>query len=331
MAMILRPLLTSMVGVAMSSMALAADDGSKTTAEVVVRADREPEATQITEQAQKLIDVPGALGDPVAAVFSLPGVVYSGGEFSAPAVRGSAPQDNLYIVDFLPAGYVFHAFTNSVFSENIIQDFELYPAAFGPQYSDATGAVFDISLREPANTPLRSVIDVSMLRSGVFLEGAVTENSAAYLSVRKSLIHLFMSDEGDNEEGVRFQKAPRDDDYQFKYAWHFATDNTLTLAANGASDLAAAGFESRSDFAQENPDFAGDARVRDRFRNQSLIWDGRGPADGHFRVGVGRIHQDAVTRWARTISSTSPRRGHWRKCSTTSHSAPHTRFASPAK
>src|SRR6185312_6443552 len=55
--------------------------------------------------------------------------------------------------------------------------------------------------------------------------------------------------------------------------------------------------EARSDFAQQNPDFEGDARIRNRFRNQSLIWDGRGWGEGRFRFGVGRARQSVVTRW----------------------------------
>ena len=79
---------------------------------------RKSDYSIITENAQKIIDVPGSLGDPLMAVFSLPGVL-SEGEGGAPAVRGSSPSDNLYRVDGAPAGYVFHAFSTSIFNENI--------------------------------------------------------------------------------------------------------------------------------------------------------------------------------------------------------------------
>jgi hypothetical protein len=265
-------------------------------AEVVISSDRDKDPTQITTQAQKLIDVPGALGDPVAAVFSLPGVVYANGEFGAPAVRGSSPNDNLYMVDFLPAGYVFHTFLSSVFSENIIQDFQLHPAAFGPQYSDATGAVFDIALRAPKNQPWTSVVDVSMLRSGVFSEGGLTDHTAAYLSLRKSMIHLFVSKDKE-KDGVRLEEAPQDDDYQFKYAWNVDETQSLTFAANGASDLVAAQFGAASDVAQISPDYVGDARIHNSFRNRSLIWDYDGDTGSKLKVGVGQTQQDTTLAW----------------------------------
>ena len=78
---------------------------------------------KITEDAKKLVDMPGAMGDPLQAVFALPGVVAAGGSMAHPAVRGSSPQDNMYEVDFMPAGYIFHDFGTSIFNRHLIQDF----------------------------------------------------------------------------------------------------------------------------------------------------------------------------------------------------------------
>ena len=266
------------------------------TEEVLINGQREVDPTAISEAAKKLVDVPGALGDPVAAVFSLPGVVYAGGDGGEPAVRGSSPDDNLFVVDFLPAGYVFHAFTNSVFSENIIQDFTLHPAAFGAEYSDVTGAVFDIALRAPRNQPLKSIVDVSMLRSGVFFETGVTDNSAAYLSIRKSLIHLFMGKDSE-KDGVRLTRAPEDDDYQFKYVLDLTGQHSVTLAANGASDRGGADFLTTSDEVQQNPDFAGSAKIKNHFNNRSLTWDFTGTGGARLKVAAGQTGQDVSTRW----------------------------------
>jgi len=266
------------------------------TSEVVVSGHRTADPTKLSEEARKLIDVPGALGDPIAAVFSLPGVVYGNGDGGEPAVRGSSPDDNLFLVDFLPAGYVFHTFTNSVFSENIIQDFQLYSAGFGAQYGNATGAVFDIALRRPKSQPLKTVIDVSMLRSGVFFEGAISEHSAAYLSVRKSMIQLFIP-KNEASNGVHIMQPPQDDDYQFKYVWDIGGNHSLTFAANGASDLAEADFGATSDLARVSPDLAGDAKIRNRFKNQSVIWDYFGAGGTRGKLGFGHMHQDVLTRW----------------------------------
>lgn len=236
--------------------------------EVIVMGSRRGNFNIITEDAQKLVDMPGALGDPIAAVFSLPGVVSDGGK---PAVRGSSPEDNRYYTDFMPSGYVFHTFLGSVFSEFILQDFQLYSAGFGPEYSDVTGAVFDIGLRDPKNQKLGGVIDLSMLRSGLFVEGAVTEKSAFYLSYRQSLIHLFIP-EGEEEDGIIIQDAPQEGDYQLKYVYELNDEHSIQFLASGATDLAAAELTRESDFVRSNPDFVGDSKIEDIYNGQSLVW-----------------------------------------------------------
>lgn len=253
--------------------------------------------TVITENAQKLVDVPGALGDPLSAVFSLPGVVSSDGEGGEPAVRGSSPSDNLYVVDFLPAGYVFHEFSNSVFSEFIIQDFDLYSSGFGPEHSNVTGAVFDIRLRDPKNEDISTTVDVSFLRSGIFTEGRVTENSAFYLSARKSLIHLLVPDDEIEEDGIKIQQLPKDDDYQFKYMWTPNDKHKLTLSANGASDLAEAEFTRESDFVRSNPDFEGDAKIKTRYHGQSLHYTFKTDRGIELTSAIGRMTDGENVNW----------------------------------
>lgn len=234
---------------------------------------REGNYTIITEDAQKLVEMPGALGDPLGAITALPGVL-SPAEGGEPAVRGSAPADNRYYIDGMPAGYIFHAFNTSIFDENIVQDFRLYSAGFGAEYANATGAVFDIRLRDPANQDLLTTATLSFLRAGVLLESGLTENSSFYLSVRRGLLELFLpEDDEPDEEGIRIQSAPSDADYVLKYLWSADPTNRLSVNMVGARDSAAAEFTEKSELAQENPDFAGDASLDNAFDSQSVVWD----------------------------------------------------------
>lgn len=253
--------------------AWAADEGSPDIETVQVIGKREGNYTIITEDAQKLVEMPGALGDPLGAITALPGVLASsdGGE---PAVRGSSPEDNRYYIDGMPAGYIFHAFNTSIFDENIVQDFRLYSAGFGAEYADATGAVFDIRLRDPANQPFLSTATLSFLRAGVLLESGLTENSAMYLSVRRGLLELFLPEEDEpNEEGIRVESAPSDMDYVLKYLWSPEEGSRVSINLVGARDSAAAEFTETSELAGDNPDFAGDASLDDAFDSQSIVWD----------------------------------------------------------
>ncbi|MFL0809788.1 MAG: TonB-dependent receptor [Agarilytica sp.] len=238
--------------------------------EIIVIGENRSNFTIITENAQKLVDMPGALGDPISAVYALPGVV-SDNESGEPSVRGSSPEDNLFMVDDLPSAYIFHTFSNSVFSEFIIQDFALYSAAFGPEYGDVTGAVFDVKLRDPEIEAFSTVLDFSLLRSGLFTEGAIGENSALYLSARKSFIHLLVPEQ--EEDGIRISQLPQDTDYQFKFLHYINDRQKLTFSANGATDKAEAEFTRESDIAQSNPDFEGDAKLTTAFNGQNLRYE----------------------------------------------------------
>ncbi len=263
---------------------------------VIVEGKPLEDKTEISDDAKKLVEIPGALGDPLGAVFSLPGVVYSDGDSGEPAVRGSSPEDNSFVVDFLPAGYVFHEFSTSVFHESILQGFQLHASGYGPEYADVTGAVFDISLRDPKNQEFSGIADFSMLRSGLFIESGITENSAFYASYRKSLIHLFIPD-NEEEDGVKITNVPQDEDYQFKYLWEVNSANKLTISANGATDTADAEFSRESDFVRSNPDFEGDASLETEFNGQSIIWDHYGGDGKYLKVGFGHLKDSSAVDW----------------------------------
>jgi len=285
------PLLT--LPVIASEITTAADPAVE---EMIVQG-RKSDYSVITESAQKIIDVPGALGDPLMAVFSLPGVISEGEAGGSPAVRGSSPSDNRYLVDGAPAAYVFHAFSTSIFNENIIQDFELFSAGFGPRYSNAIGGIFDIKLRDPKAQDLRTKVDISILRAGVFVEGEVTENSAFYLSGRGSFLQYFFDSDSAEEEGINVQDAPEDTDYQFKYQYRLSDEHKLTLSANGATDLAAAEFTELSTEVMEEPDFAGDAKIKNAYNNQSLRWQFAASATSELDVQIGHYQKNDDTFW----------------------------------
>lgn len=253
--------------------------------------------TEITEDSKKLVSMPGALGDPLGAIDTLPGVITpsSGGE---PAVRGSSPEDNRYYVDSMPVSYIFHAFNTSIFDENIVQDFQLFSAGFGARYSGATGAIFDIRLRDPKNQDFETTINASLLRAGIFVESGVTENSAFYLSARQGLIQYFLPKEdeaGDN--GIRIINPPEDSDYQFKYLADIGSNNTLTISLAGARDYAEAELTDDAGFIQLNPDFAGDATIDAGFDSQSIRWISNFNKGAQFQATLAHSIDKNERRW----------------------------------
>ena len=227
--------------------------------------------SEMTEQTEQLMSVAGIGNDPLSAVYSLPGIIYAGGDGGSPAVRGSSPDDNAFYIDDIPVAYIFHLFGDSIFNENLIQDFNLHPAAFGSEYGNATGGIFDVKLRDPRQQEIATTIDLSMLKSGFMIEGETFEEQAFYLSYRRSQIHLFLP-EGTEEDGYTVFKAPISDDYQAKYQWLIGDAHKLTFSASGASDTAGINISENTESGRIDPDSIGDFKITTQFDSQSLSW-----------------------------------------------------------
>lgn len=262
---------------------------------VIVTAERvrETPSSEATVQTQKLLDVPGSFGDPLQSVYSLPGVLPTDEIGGAPAVRGSGPEDNYFLTDFLPTGYLFHAFGFSIFNENLLRDFGIKNAGFGARYGRAVGAVFDVNLREPRQEPWTTTIDASFLRIGAMIEGEITDSQAVYLSARESTMHLLLKareDAIEDEEDISFEQYPRARDLQAKYSWRINDANRLSFLVVGAYDATGVDFGETADLALIDPGSAGSAKFEREFMSEALNWqydDGTNrlrTAVGHLRV-----------------------------------------------
>ena len=242
-------------------------------------------SSEMNAKTERLFRTAGASLDPLVAVQALPGVTTAGDYSNAPAIRGSAPDDNAYYIDFIPARYLFHDFGNSIFNENLIRSFDLYPAAFGSQYNNATGAVIDVGLRDPRHQSFTTTLDWSFLKAGVLLESEINKSQAFYVSYRRSLIDKFMDKKNfvDKETGIEVNKLPIYDDYQFKYLWQLNSENQLSAVAAGASDKIAATFTQNSNEAMRDPDFTGPASLVRGFDSQGLMWNYL-PSDGNSKL-----------------------------------------------
>lgn len=245
--------------------------------EIVVEEEGEPEArlplgTGIS--GDTLVTAPGSAGDPVRTLQSLPGMVFTNDEEALPAVRGSRPGDNYFQADFAPVGYLFHADgIISVFNADLIESFNIYQSAYGPEYSGITGGVFDIELRDPQSDRFRSSIDISLLQAGALIEGPIKDNQSFYLAGRVSYLDVFLADQIPEEDGVKIDQFPKYSDYQGKYVWKLNENNELRLQFQGANDLAQVTFAEDSEFIDTDPIAAGTSFFDTQFHEQMLTWD----------------------------------------------------------
>jgi hypothetical protein len=260
---------------------------------VIVTAERvrETPPTEATMQTEKLLDVPGSFGDPLQSVYSLPGVLPTDEIGGAPAVRGSGPEDNYFLTDFLPTGYLFHAFGFSIFNENLLRDFGIKNAGFGARYGHAIGAVFDVNLREPRQQPWTTTVDASFLRVGAMLEGELTDSQALYISARESTMHLLLKARADaieDEEDIKFEQYPRARDLQAKYSWRINDANRLSLLVVGAYDATGVSFGETADLALIDPGSAGSAKFEREFISEALNWQ-YDDGENRLRTAIGHL------------------------------------------
>jgi hypothetical protein len=251
----------------------------KTTDEVIVVGNKDAAATEMNRDTEVLLSVPGAANDPLQAIYALPGVTFSTGDGpggTEPVIRGSAPQDNAYFIDLIPASYLFHLFGNSIFDKNIISSFDLYPAAFSSKYGNATGGIIDVTLRKPKNQDFTTTLHTSFLSAGAMVETGIGDNQSLYATFRRSTMDLLIDadDIGDDEdEGFKIDKLPISSDYQLKYNWQVNDSNSLSFVAAGAADSLAVTFDKTNQEALRDPDFAGPASLKKGFDSQGVVWN----------------------------------------------------------
>lgn len=238
--------------------------------EVVVHAERSPDQIGkgvISGKAAR--QLAGSSGDPLRALQSLPGVATVNGS-SAPAVRGSGPGDNLYYVDGLQVDRIFHFGSISVFNADLIEDFNLYGAAFSPHFGDVTGAVIDVALREPRKDRMGGKLNINMMGADGLVEAPTGQGQAFYFAARRSYVDLFIKQIAQN--GVTLQ-IPNYWDYQGKYLWQVNDANRITLHMQGAGDMLKFNISSTSKYAQQEPVLTGTSAFSDTSAMQAVTLD----------------------------------------------------------
>ncbi len=250
--------------------------------EVLVQGERSPDRiSKSVITGAEVRKIAGSGGDPLVGLQSLPGVFSTNGSSSEPAVRGAGPDENAYYVDGLPIGKLFHFDNISVFNADLIQDFNLYSAAFSPHYADVVGAVLDVALRDPRNDRLGGKVNVNLLGSDFLVEGPRTENQSYYFAARRSYFDLFVKQI--KQDGVTLQ-IPNYWDYQGKYLWKLSTTDRVTLHLQGAADNLKLNVGDDADIAKQQPILSGDLTFNDRYAMQAMVWDAQLPADAYHKL-----------------------------------------------
>ena len=193
-------------------------------------------ATVLREQVRV---VPGARGDAVSVIKSLPGVANNGQltpQSAGLIIRGSSPKDSRILIDGFEIPLLYHFLgVQSVLPSEMIEDVELQPGGFGVEYGRASGGIVNVTSRM-AERQWRAAGEVSFVNASAFAQGPVSESGAFAISVRRSLIDAILPAAIPDDANLNFTALPRYYDYQGRFDWAANDKVRLSLFVLGSDD-----------------------------------------------------------------------------------------------
>ncbi|MCG2615205.1 TonB-dependent receptor [Terrimonas sp. NA20] len=141
---------------------------------------------------------PGAQGDIMRALSSLPGVVSSGAQFSAIAARGQGTQDNVYMVDDIPMFNLSHmeaegfnsGFNDpnggrfSIFAPRIIDNVQFQNGGFDAVYGRKSSSYLGLGIKEGNKETWSLVGQFDLLGGTLIADGPVSRKTSLFASAR---------------------------------------------------------------------------------------------------------------------------------------------------
>lgn len=151
-------------------------------------------STFTIEGIRKLPNVFGE-ADLIKAIQLQSGIKTIGDGSSAMFIRGGSSDQNLILVDEAPIYNPSHLFgLISVFNPDAINNVKVYKSNMPAQYGGRTSAVIDAMMKEGNKKEFHFAAGISPFAATFTGEGPIAKNNSSYLvSVRKSLIDLFVS------------------------------------------------------------------------------------------------------------------------------------------
>lgn len=141
---------------------------------------------------------PGAQGDIMRALASLPGVVSSGAQFSAIAARGQGTQENVYMVDDIPMFNLSHleaegfnsGFNDpnggrfSVFAPRVIDNVQFQNGGFDAVYGRKSSSYLGLGIKEGNKETWSFTGQFDLLGPTLIADGPLSKKTSLFASAR---------------------------------------------------------------------------------------------------------------------------------------------------
>jgi hypothetical protein len=207
---------------------------------VVVEASRPRPAPGATSLHRAEVSrVPGARGDLLGSVKSLPGVANNGSltPFSAGVIiRGTSPEDSKILVDGFEIPVLYHFLgVQSVLPSEMIDELEYTPGAFGVEWGRSSAGIISVSSRR-GDRAWGGFAELSFVNLAGLVQGPVGERGSFALSLRRSLIDAVLPLALPDDSDLDFTALPRYYDYQGRFDWQQNDRLRLSLFLLGSDD-----------------------------------------------------------------------------------------------
>ena len=179
--------------------------------------------------------VPGAAGDALRALQSLPTVGVANDFSGALYIRGGSDEDNLYYFDRVPIGYPYHfgGIVSSLSSE-VIERIDVYAGGYGAEFGVDSQAVIDIYSQNKNTDGFGGKFNLNLLYSEGLLEGKIGDRGFWYAAGRRSYIDLFLR--SISFESGQITAFPSFWDYQVKGGYNLSEKHRLSLNIFASGD-----------------------------------------------------------------------------------------------
>ncbi len=140
---------------------------------------------------RRLEELPASFGgkDVIEVLGWMPGIQRTGEVTGGLVVRGSGPDQNLYLIDGAPIYHPWHAFSLvSTFQTETFKDLKFYRGSFPAEFGGRLSAVLDAELRDGRNSEPRLLASINPLNARFLIESAIGSKSSFMLSGRRSYI-----------------------------------------------------------------------------------------------------------------------------------------------
>lgn len=209
--------------------------------ETVIRARRPGEQLTTRSMDRREVDrIPGASGDPLRAIQSLPGMGRAPAGLGLLIVRGAPPGDTNILLESvgIPLLYHFGGLT-SVINGRFIEALDTYPGNYPIRYGNAHGGVVEVRVRELQEEPFvgwHGEASADLIDAELAIEGPIVEGLSFAFGIRRSYIDLVAGAFADLFEDVQLTTAPRYWDWQAILQWRPNSRHFLRAIGYGSED-----------------------------------------------------------------------------------------------